>query len=63
MIIFSTMDFPMTDFAHGNLLAVDRSENPIEPARFPFVGELSDMSNVMHDDLPCCFPTDTTRFP
>ena len=43
----------MTDFAGGNLVAVDRSENPIEPGRFPFVGELAVTSNVMHDDLPC----------
>ncbi len=63
MIIFSTMDFLMTDFADGNLLAVDRAENPIEPGRFPLVGELADMSNVMHGDLPRCFPADATRFP
>lgn len=63
MIITSTMDFLMTAFANGNLLAVDRSENPIEPGRFPLVGELADMSNVMYDDLPRCFPTDATWFP
>lgn len=63
MIITSALDFLMTDFANGNLLAVDRSENPIEPGRFPLVGELADLSNVMYDDLPAVSPQMQHGFP
>jgi len=56
------MDFLVAYCANGNLLAVYRPQDAIEARRFPFVGEFSDVSNVMHGNLPCVFSANATGF-
>ena len=51
----------MTDGANGNLLSVDRPQDVVKAGGYPFVGELTNVSDVMHDDWPCV-RADATRF-
>ena len=56
------MDFSVATFADRDLLSVDCAEHPVKACWFSLMRELSDVPDVVHDDLFGTFPADATRF-
>ena len=50
----------MTGSANGDLLSVDCPQNAVEARWLSFVGEFPNVSDVMHDNLPCTFSANAT---